>query len=227
MAKEAIGSRYQKDPKKIELIKRTYLDIHDALVDAGIFPSVRRVLKAMPFWVNEQLGTEIRKSLVEAGDLEPSSRGNPKASIAHEKRLGVHPEKEVGVDGMPFVRLSDVVTAARALAERYRQNRVSYDLASEERAVMARKRAEAMEVRRGARARGPVVHLGKPTNRDVARWAVERYRAATKSIRTVKPAVRDVDPELIRIHRRRDERPVTNATTANDLVWGEDWEDAS
>lgn len=231
MAKEAIGSRYQKDPKKIELIKRAYLDAHDALVESGEFPSLRRVLKALPFWVNEWLGTEIRRQLVESGDLEAPTRGNPKAAAAHLVRLGIQEDTEEGsamnsVGGRgAFVKLDEVVVSARTISVRYHAHEASYVLESREVEGQASRGREAAEVRRGALVNAPVVD-GGPSARDVARWAVKRYVAAWRSIRTVRPA-EEMQEKRRRIHVKRDEPLATNASTPNDLLWGEDWEEAS
>lgn len=234
MAKEAIGSRYQKDPKKIELIKRAYLDAHDALVESGEFPSLRRVLKALPFWVNEWLGTEIRRQLVESGDLEAPTRGNPKAAAAHLVRLGIQEEGGDEWEGSDmesrggrgaFVKLDDVVVSARTISVRYHAHEASYALEAREAAGQGLRESEAAEVRRGALVNTPVVD-GGPSTRDVARWAVRRYAAAWRSIRTAR-SMEEVQEKRRRVHVKHAEPLATNSSTPNDLLWGEDWEEAS
>jgi hypothetical protein len=89
-------SYYLHDPKELERIKVAMLDAYDEVVERGEIPSLRRILRAMPFWVNERLAVDLRKRLVEDGDIPPIARGNPKAAENGLKRVAQGPsQKEI------------------------------------------------------------------------------------------------------------------------------------
>jgi hypothetical protein len=96
-----VASYYVSDPKIIQRIKVAMLDVYDQLVEEDAArdkrlrqrgkplapPSLRRILRAMPFWVNERLGCEIRRQLIESGDIQEIRKANPKAVENGMKRI--------------------------------------------------------------------------------------------------------------------------------------------
>ena len=89
-----VASYYECDQRTIQRIKVAMLDAYDELVEHDrkndkrlrsrgkplAPPSLRRILRAMPFWVNERLGCEIRMQLIESGDIREIRKANPKAA---------------------------------------------------------------------------------------------------------------------------------------------------
>lgn len=90
-------SNFCTDPKEIQRIKLAMMDTFDRLMEeeqaerdalprgsnrrrVAPIPSLRAILKEMPFKVNERLATEIRQQLVVTGELPPPVRGNPNAA---------------------------------------------------------------------------------------------------------------------------------------------------
>lgn len=86
-----IGSRYQTNKDKIELIKTEMVKAHDQLVEMGIYPNLRKILKMLPFWVHEGLGTEIRQGMVEEGRLPSYKRGIKRPERDNEARMNSKP----------------------------------------------------------------------------------------------------------------------------------------
>lgn len=87
-------SYYEADPKRLEQLKRDMLDAHDELVDRGVFPSLKKIRGLLPYRVDERLATDMRRRLIEDGDLPPTLRGNPKAVENGEKKMSCKVSKE-------------------------------------------------------------------------------------------------------------------------------------
>lgn len=104
-----VVSYYECDATKIRRIKIAMLDAYDMLVEEDAAndtrlrqrgkplapPSLVRIRKAMPFWVNERLATEVRRQLIESGDIKEIRKASPQAASNGLKRISPSPNLEV------------------------------------------------------------------------------------------------------------------------------------
>ena len=62
--------------QKVELIKQEILRVHNEIKAEGIYPTLRKILRAMPFHVNESFASELRRELVDDGLIPQPPRGS-------------------------------------------------------------------------------------------------------------------------------------------------------
>ena len=70
-----LGSDHQSNFQKAILIKKHMLRIHDEIKAEGIYPTLRKILRAMPFHVGQTWGCELRRELIEEGLIPEPPRG--------------------------------------------------------------------------------------------------------------------------------------------------------
>lgn len=73
------------DPTRLEKIKQIYLDIYDDLTQAHLdesdrtnvrFPSISAIQKNFPFYIDKGYLQEVRRMLIESGEITHKFRGN-------------------------------------------------------------------------------------------------------------------------------------------------------
>src|ERR1700682_703898 len=71
-----LGYRHLDNIQKVELTKREILRVHNEIKAEGIYPTLRKILRAMSFHVNESFASELRRELVEDGLIPHPPRGS-------------------------------------------------------------------------------------------------------------------------------------------------------
>lgn len=61
----SIGNPNQKDKKILDQIRWDMLSTYNSLVEAGIYPTFRAIMRGMPYWVHENLGARLRREMIE------------------------------------------------------------------------------------------------------------------------------------------------------------------
>jgi hypothetical protein len=177
MTRRRDGSSYQKDREKVEVIKRDFLDAYDKVVEEGFEPTLVRVLGRIPYVVNTRFAQEIRRDLVESGDLPEPRRGSvPRVVPEVHRKVVYYLDREAISKEIVQVRVEAAIRD-EALMDRSHFHR------------------EDMTARAAAERRGEMVPswdpvLEGPTNAAVSRWAIKRFWEAWKAIRDAKGKTR-------------------------------------
>jgi hypothetical protein len=161
-----LGCHHLDNIQKANLIKREMLRIHDEIKAQNIYPTLRKILRAMPFHVNESWGSELRKELIEEGLIPQPPRGSTNP-FPHS----------VNCNALPPPSLEEIRTRKLEILKEFCDQRASY---------VGQK--SGAEKRREMSGQGETAYQLSPdrmTPRQASEWARTRYKAAWESVQAI------------------------------------------
>lgn len=109
-----LGCHHLDNIQKAVLIKKLMVEIHDEIKADGIYPTLRKILRAMPFHVGESWGSELRRELIEDGLIPPPPRGCTKSAqdsaahrIVHAPSLDEINERKLEINEEHIARMRE------------------------------------------------------------------------------------------------------------------------